>query len=142
VAARYASGFNMGEYDYQPVLTWVCALLQRPTPGAEVYFPNYGWIEFEADAHADACSIRNTDGEHERATPCPKRPSRSRSDADLGLGRDVGGRALFVILCRRAGSNASAPPRELVWRAYSNLAGRARLVWVLARWMGRRLMNT
>ncbi|MCE5257690.1 MAG: hypothetical protein LLG44_01340 [Chloroflexi bacterium] len=45
VPARYASGYHMGEYDYT-----IEAYVVRESAAhawAEVYFPGYGWIEFE-----------------------------------------------------------------------------------------------
>ncbi|MGI5917942.1 MAG: transglutaminase TgpA family protein [Anaerolineae bacterium] len=45
VAARYASGYNMGHYDYARS-AWVVAE-RNAHAWTEVYFPGYGWIEFE-----------------------------------------------------------------------------------------------
>ena len=45
VAARYASGYAMGEYDYGRQ-AWVVRERQAHA-WTEVYFPGYGWIEFE-----------------------------------------------------------------------------------------------
>lgn len=126
VAARYASGFAMGSYDYGRG-AWVVSG-DYAHAWSEVYFPGYGWIEFE---------------------PTPSqgvfvRPS-SWPDIPLGPGGEEGveGRwslpplwlmaaglvvaLLFVIIWpprwfRRSGIE----PRENVWRVYSNLVRRAR----------------
>ncbi|MHB0856142.1 MAG: transglutaminase-like domain-containing protein [Anaerolineae bacterium] len=45
IAARYASGFGMGTYDYTQ-RAWVVRE-ENSHAWAEVYFPGYGWIEFE-----------------------------------------------------------------------------------------------
>lgn len=45
VAARYASGFGMGEYDYRQEAWAVTG--RNAHAWAEVYFPGLGWIEFE-----------------------------------------------------------------------------------------------
>jgi len=45
VAARYASGFGMGEYDYAKGTYVVTA--KNAHAWVEVYFPGYGWVEFE-----------------------------------------------------------------------------------------------
>ncbi|MHB1295685.1 MAG: transglutaminase TgpA family protein [Anaerolineae bacterium] len=45
IAARYASGFGMGSYDYTQ-RAWVVRE-ENSHAWAEVYFPGYGWIEFE-----------------------------------------------------------------------------------------------
>lgn len=45
VAARYASGYGMGEFDYG-MMAWVVRE-SNAHAWVEVYFPGYGWIEFE-----------------------------------------------------------------------------------------------
>jgi hypothetical protein len=45
VAARYASGYHMGAYDFQ-LEAWVVNE-QNAHAWAEVYFPGIGWVEFE-----------------------------------------------------------------------------------------------
>lgn len=45
VAARYASGFGMGEYDFAQNAYVVTA--KNAHAWVEVYFPGYGWVEFE-----------------------------------------------------------------------------------------------
>jgi hypothetical protein len=126
VAARYASGFGMGTYDYENV-GWVVTE-ENAHAWAEVFFPGLNWVEFEP-------------------TPIQRVFNRGYSSSALDLGtapaaeEEQGGLPplwvwaaglafvlLFVILWPPRWFARKRPPRDLVHRVYDRLVRRAR--WV------------
>lgn len=77
IPARTASGYAEGTYDEESDLYLISA--RDAHTWVEVYFPNFGWIEFEPTA-----------GESELRRPVGTDPSEAfgRSDADRSLGGD------------------------------------------------------
>ncbi len=82
VAARYASGFNQGYYDQARVAWIVQEVNAHAWP--EVYFPGYGWMEFEPTPSQTIFSRPSrADAGQELALPAPPPiPEEVRSSAE------------------------------------------------------------
>lgn len=129
VSARYASGFNMGVYDHQ-MEAWVVSQ-NNAHAWVEVYFPGYGWIEFEptpAQRMFERAQSRFDPSGLDLAPPTQERPQ----GIPL-LWRWAAVLFLLVVLAivwpPRWFRRARATPRQAVWRVYDRLQRRA-------RWLG------
>ncbi|MBC7237060.1 MAG: transglutaminase domain-containing protein [Chloroflexi bacterium] len=127
VAARYASGYNMGQYDHT-LGAWVVRE-ENAHAWAEVYFPGLGWVEFEPtptqyifDRGGSLYGSLSASG----LTPLEKAPKRSLPPLwvwGVGLLLIV----LFVVIWPpRYIRRRQTPPREVVWQTYDKLVRRAR----------------
>ena len=125
VAARYASGYNMGYFD-QRVLSWVVAE-QNAHAWAEVYFPGYGWVEFEptpaqtvferGGVFSDDFRLAEQASAEAEATPVPL----------WVWGAGLAALVLLVIVWPpRWFRRKKAEPRDLVQQTYDRLVRRAR----------------
>ena len=126
VAARYASGFNMGHYDYQ-LKAWVVRQ-SNAHAWTEIYFPGYGWIEFEPTPtqriFERASSYVSTSG----PIPSLSTPQQRMKLPPLWLGAGI---LLFLVLFAviwppRWFKRRGREPRQLVLRTYGRLVRRAR----------------
>lgn len=126
VAARYASGYNMGSYDYGRH-AWVVRE-RNAHAWTEVYFPGYGWIEFEPTP-TQRVFVRSSTFIPEYGPLGPMAEPAAITQLPLLW---VGGAILaFLVLFaivwpprwfrRRRGD-----PRQIVWRVYERLVRRAR----------------
>ena len=128
VAARYASGYGMGRYSYDRD-----AYLVSESNGhawAEVYFPSYGWIEFEPTpiqrvfsylgSHSPSLGALQPVQSVKSASPVP--PLWLASAGLLLV-------LLFVIIWPPRWFRRTRTPQEAIWRIYGKVVGRA-------RWLG------
>ena len=133
VPARYAAGYATGHYNYQRM---AYAVTERDAHAwVEVYFPGYGWVEFEPTPYRTVFTrpVGGTSPVAMPMTPAPRAPpleSRPLSIvlvlivAGLALG-GVFGAALLALRGRRAFSS-----RRLALQLYAKMvraADRARL---------------
>ncbi len=129
VAARYASGFSTGTFD-EGRFAWVVRE-GNAHAWTEVYFPGYGWIEFEPTPTQRVFGRDAGRPEFSRPIPTPQLPEPKGKAAPLWLW--AGGLALlllFVIVWPpRWFRRRPRSPREVVWRVYERLLRRA-------RWLG------
>jgi transglutaminase-like putative cysteine protease len=136
VAARYASGYAMGEYDHYAA-AWVVS--ERDAHAwAEVYFPEYGWIEFEptpAQATFTRLGGGSDWGLNRPFLPTPT-PAQGRvSPFWLGAGALLLIVAFVIVWPPRWFRRRGLPPREQVLRVYERLLSRVR--WFgLSPWSG------
>ena len=129
VAARYASGYNMGHYDFAQG-AWAVTE-ENAHAWAEVYFPGYGWIEFEPTP-TQQVFIRNvtrldSDAANLPATTAPER----KGIPPLWIG---GGALMLVLLFviiwpPRWFAQARRTPRKIIFGVYERVVGQA-------RWLG------
>ncbi|MEA3408170.1 MAG: transglutaminase domain-containing protein [Chloroflexota bacterium] len=125
VASRYASGYGMGHYDYAEE-GWV--VTQRTAHAwVEVYFPGYGWIEFEPTPTQSIFSREG--GNTAPMEPLDtESPGQERKVSPLLLW--AGGLALVVLFVivwpLRWFGRRNADPRQGVWGIYDKLVRRAR----------------
>lgn len=129
VASRYASGYGMGDYNHAEG-AWV--VRQRNAHAwTEVYFPGYGWIEFEPTPTQSIFSHAGTDvGSVDLPDPEPQEQTQERAIPPLFLW--AGGLVLVVLLViiwpfRWIGA-ATDDPRQRVWKIYDKIVRRGR--WV------------
>ena len=128
VAARYASGYNMGYYDHGQN-AWVVSE-NNAHAWVEVYFPDHGWIEFEPTP-TQAPFI------HPATRSTPTQPLNSQADQKqrlsvpplwLGTGALILV-LLFVIIWPPRWLRARRSPQQTVLQVYDRLVRRA-------RWLG------
>ena len=125
VAARYASGFGMGDYDFDQE-GWVVTA-HNAHAWAEVYFPGYGWIEFEPTptqrmftyARSRFGSAGQLDLERRRGQQSVRIPLWAWA---VGLVLVL----LFVIIWPPRWFRRRPDPRQSIWRTYDKLVRRAR----------------
>ncbi|NLT74267.1 MAG: transglutaminase domain-containing protein [Chloroflexi bacterium] len=130
VAARYASGYGMGTYDY--ILEKWVVTGQNAHAWAEVYFPGLGWIEFEPTP----TELPREFSAANRSYTLPEMPQQdvqltSRRlpwgaiGAILFLAASAG--TVFLFISGRIPYRPSrlAEPRRVVWHIYSVLSRRA-----------------
>jgi transglutaminase-like putative cysteine protease len=151
VAARYASGYGQGQYDAQ-LGAWVVRG-KNAHAWVEVYFPAYGWIEFEPTA-AQSPLTRNavrptpqpTPTAMPTATPQPTPPEATPTPgatsvmsattplSGLTKGRAfpllMGGGVLLalagaIVVSARGTSRAPREPRQAIWLVYAQLQRQA-----------------
>jgi transglutaminase-like putative cysteine protease len=127
VAARYASGFGMGRYDYAQE-AWVVTGLNAHA-WAEVYFPGLGWIEFEptpTELPREFVGSRTPFDPPQLPQP-PAQQVETRSfplwAAAVALGLVV---AFVIVWPVKYLRTKSEDPRALVWRTYDRLINQAR----------------
>jgi transglutaminase-like putative cysteine protease len=130
VAARYASGYGMGQYDYAQE-AWVVTGLNAHA-WAEVYFPGLGWIEFEPTPTELPREFVGTPASF-RPQQLPELPVRQETAPEsneqlLWVGMIALGLVLAVVLvwARVFRRRQDMGPREQVRRVYDRLLERAR----------------
>lgn len=126
VAARYASGFSMGNYDYGRE-AWVVSG-KNAHAWSEVYFPGYGWIEFEPTP-SQAVFVRPSSESDLMGGPDRQEGLEGRRGLPplwaLVAGLVV--TLLFVIIWPpRWFRRSRVEPRETILRVYGKLVRRAR----------------
>jgi transglutaminase-like putative cysteine protease len=126
VAARYASGYHMGSYDYGEN-GWVVKEANAHA-WTEVYYPGIGWIEYEPTPSQRVFYRPPSPSSVEGLSRVSAAQETSRSRVPLwvwaaGLGVIV----LFVgVWPPRWIRRARRDPRQRVWRTYGRLIRRAR----------------
>jgi hypothetical protein len=126
VAARYASGYAMGDYDFGRGL-WV--VRERSAHAwAEVYFPEWGWVEFEPTP-IQRIFVRPRELA-EGMSPEANLPQADQERAALPLWAYalilVAMVAFVVVWPPRYLRRRSLAPRESIMRVYERLLRRAR----------------
>jgi len=128
VAARYASGYNMGIYDHGRG-AWVVSE-SNAHAWVEVYFPGYGWIEFEpTPTQAPFTHPATRSGQ---AQPLELAASQERKSAIPPLWSGAGAlilALLFVIIWPPRWLRARKNPQWTILQTYERLVRRA-------RWLG------
>ncbi len=127
VAARYASGYGMGYYDYAQQ-AWVVTGLNAHA-WAEVYFPGLGWIEFEPTPTELPREFAGTRTPFEP----PEWPQGALQQTEpqrfpwwvvaVGLGLVL---AFVIIWPVKYIRRKQQDPRALVWKTYDRLINQAR----------------
>ncbi len=132
VAARYASGYNTGTYSPEAGF-WVV----RETNAhawTEVYFPGYGWIEFEPTPTQRVFTWPDshlvTVGPLPGAEP-PAQPAWRSISPLIYLGGGLALLLLVVIIWPPRWFRRPRNPRRVVFKVYGKLVRRA-------RWLGQR----
>ena len=127
VAARYASGYNMGYYD-RGREAWVVSE-SNAHAWAEVYFPGYGWIEFEPTP-TQAPFIHPVSRSGPSSVPSLPQAQKRPSLPPLWLGTGILALVLlFVILWPPRWFRARRTPQRVILYTYDKLVRRA-------RWLG------
>jgi len=155
VAARYASGYGQGTYDVEQG-AWVVTG-KNAHAWAEVYFPGYGWIEFEPTPSQGVFSRADT---RPVAAPTPVATESIAPQPTVSAPRDSapepqpldsihtwsrngrllsnaakGGLLVFLVglimVSPRLLIRPRPAPRELVWRAYGRLQLWGRLLGIV-----------
>ncbi len=125
VAARYASGYNMGYFDDR-LVSWVVSE-QNAHAWTEVYFPGYGWVEFEPTPAQTIFERGFAFGSDFRL---PEPVGTETEAAPLPLWAWGAGLAALVLLVivwpPRWFRRKQAEPREVVHQTYDKLVRRAR----------------
>jgi transglutaminase-like putative cysteine protease len=111
IPARLAVGYGQGEYDADRGVFRVSEANTHSWP--EIYFPGYGWIEFEPTAS-------------ERPLIRPNRPAEEAADGDQVPGAR---REPPEEMGEGMGRNPPELDETLEWDAEPLAAGRGRLVW-------------
>jgi len=130
VPARYASGFAMGEYDHDRQ-----AYIVRESSAhawTEVFFPGYGWIEFEPTPSQSTFTYRGLGGNidtsrFEAATPVPAPAPRIPDIAWIGLAV-VLLLAIVIIWPFKWLRDRDRSPRHSILHSYECLVDAAR--WI------------
>jgi hypothetical protein len=128
VAARYASGYNMGHYEHGR-MAWVVSE-SNAHAWAEVYFPGRGWVEFEptpTQAPFPHLAARSSGA-------LPTVPAEAQQRGPVVPPLYLAGGALlllllFVIIWPPRWFRSRKTPQQLVWLVYGRLVHRA-------RWLG------
>jgi len=127
VPARYASGFAMGRYSHS-IGAWQVTQ-SNGHAWAEVYFPGFGWIEFEPTPAQDPFTRAASRWDASMASgPAP--PERQRVPPLWIAAGALALVLLFVVIWPpRWFRRRRLEPRRAVWRVYHRLLRRA-------RWLG------
>ncbi|MBN1399359.1 MAG: transglutaminase domain-containing protein [Anaerolineae bacterium] len=128
VAARYASGYGMGAYDY-PNAGWVVTE-ENAHAWAEVFFPGLGWVEFEPTPIQRVFDR----GSSLSGLDLDALPTAEEEQASLPplwvWGAGLAFVLLFVIIWPPRWFRRKRSPRDLVHRVYERVVRRARWVGV------------
>ncbi|MBC7235343.1 MAG: transglutaminase domain-containing protein [Chloroflexi bacterium] len=150
IAARYASGYGQGQYDPQ-LGAWVVRG-KNAHAWVEVYFPGFGWIEFEPTASQSPFS-RNTPrptAQPTLASPTasaqPTPPAADSADTASPSGGILLDRHLFplgavggtiivvvgaIVLASIRASRKPREPRQAIWQVYAQLQRRAQKLGIV-----------
>jgi len=128
VPARYASGFAMGRYNYAEEAWEV--IESNAHAWTEVFFPGYGWIEFEPTPAQGMFTWPSSRLEATRGGS-PGSPQKQQAVPPLwiAVGVLILTVAFVIIWPPRWLRRARQEPRQAVWRVYAKLLRRT-------RWLG------
>jgi transglutaminase-like putative cysteine protease len=129
VAARYASGYGMGTYNYEQG-AWVVSE-NNSHAWAEVYFPGHGWLEFEPTP-VQPLFVRNVSRNQSPLPTLPAavlQPKRTLPPLWLASGGLLLVLLFVIIWPPRWFRRARRAPQQTVRQVYLQLASRA-------RWLG------